>query len=219
MNNKNFISQIKKLKNEKRLAHLYLVRHELQFNGQHFFQSLIENLTGIKIDSHPDFLHVVIDDDESSYKVDSKNIQTFLKFINYYPSNLDHRFVLINDAHLISEVLLNKLLKTFEELNPKCSIFLLVPYHESILATIKSRSIEIYLQNDSYGQMPILKSDEYKDLFKKGQLTLDQILRNEVDQQKFTYQSANELVKNIKQVSKAQKFHNSNSVSLSLLLP
>jgi hypothetical protein len=146
--NLQFITEhLKKNYQANSLGHLYTIR----YSPKSILPITIKNeillsLLNTHFENHPDVLFLDRDEGEKIYKTDSKNMNYFLKFLDFKPVNLSHKFIFINDAHLISEIYLNKLLKTFEELNYYSTIFLLIPNQHEILPTIKSRSINIQIQ-------------------------------------------------------------------------
>jgi DNA polymerase III delta prime subunit len=208
------------------LGHLYIIRYKSgAFSATNFYQEVIHSFTDKKIATHPDFLWVEIDEDEKFYKVDSKNIATFLKYISFRPTNIKKKFVMINDAHLISEVLLNKLLKTFEETEQFLTIFLMIPDHEQILATIKSRSIELFVNADQLEKVPTIhkSNDELQALFKKSALTIEELLSESIDQkiniQKCNYQQLDEYLNHLKTIHNASIFNGQTNTKIALMLP
>jgi DNA polymerase-3 subunit delta' len=100
-----------------------------------------------QIEDHPDILKIHKTDKEPQYKVDSPQIRDFLKFINYRPLQLEKKFIFIFDAHDISTILSNKLLKIFEELGANFCLFLMVPDNAYMLPTVLSRAIKLKIPN------------------------------------------------------------------------
>lgn len=210
---------------EKKLAHLYLIRN---FGSNDlfklFYQDFAEKILNKKFSTHPDFLIVDVDEDESIYKVDSPNFQEFLRYLNYAPVNLSHKFIFINNAHLISEVLSNKMLKTFEELDESTTIFLNCPNNENILDTIKSRSIEIYLDTEQKLQeMTGQATQEIPNL-------LESFKDNDIDEKTFielaiaqnpkaNFQELAKLLDGIKAFNQGSIFNNSKNNNANLVMP
>lgn len=127
---------------DQKLASLYLINYESHsFNIETWVKEFALGLT--KIDDHPDILKITKAANETQYKVDSKGIEEFLTFINYRPLELKKKFIFIFDAHDLSPILSNKLLKVFEELSAQFCLFLLVPDNAFMLPTVLSRAIKL----------------------------------------------------------------------------
>lgn len=94
------------------------------------------------LEDHPDVLKVHKTEKETEYKVDSASIKSMLKFLNYKPLKLSKKFIFIFDAHDLSVILSNKLLKVFEELESHFCLILMVPDNAFMLATVESRAIK-----------------------------------------------------------------------------
>ena len=132
----------------KNLASLYIANYDSTLtNPEQWANDFINLFT--KIEDHPDVLKLHKDDKENEYKVESKSIREFLKFINYRPLQLEKKFIFIFDAHDISTIVSNKLLKVFEELGPHLCLFLMVPDNAPILPTVSSRAIKIQIKNSN----------------------------------------------------------------------
>lgn len=220
MNHLNKILNIFKTKyDQDKLAHLYLIRYEpAQINFEELSSRFIESLLNKKIDNHPDILKVTIDKDEKIYKVDSDHFLRLINFLNYSPINLKHKFAFVADSHLISDILYNKMLKTFEELNPHISIFLFIPKEEQILATIKSRSIEIYINAEQSNEINLNNDHLDFNQLKKSQYTLNEII-TAISSQKMNYEEYDALLNSIKNVNELEIFNTSRNTKLATLLP
>lgn len=106
------------------------------------------------LEDHPDVLWVSRDlkkdkEFEAEYKVDSTSIKALLNFLNYRAYALKKKFIFIEDAHLLSVIVSNKLLKVLEELPEAFCLFLLAPKEESLLPTVESRAIKVLLPHSS----------------------------------------------------------------------
>lgn len=129
------------------LAGVYLTKYSNEESMLLWAQSFIDKIT--KTSNHPDILWVERDEKEKDYKVDSKSIAGFINFLNYRPYELKTKIVFIRDAHLLSLIVANKLLKTLEEMPSFISVFLLAPQDESLLQTVESRAIRINLVSNA----------------------------------------------------------------------
>ena len=144
--------------NNETLASVYILNYDSQsMNAENWTNSFIQLFT--KMEDHPDVLKVKRGEKENEYKVDSTDIVAFLKFINYRPLKLKKKFIFIYEAHLLSTILSNKLLKVIEELSDQFCLFLMVPDKASMLATIESRGIKIHLASSKNNQSSESKID------------------------------------------------------------
>lgn len=215
-----FLQKIEKKFLEKKLPHLFIIKID-EDNTEIFYQKLIETITHKKISGHADFCKVVIDENEKSYKVDSKNIIDFNKFLNFKPTHLHHKFAILFDAHLMSEVLYNKFLKTFEEASTDTTIFLLTPKEEELLPTIKSRSITFYLDSEK----AILPNEIIDPAivflnFKNQELSFEAAFLQLIEfNLKHSKKSPQDILESIKLATKALQFNNSKTQILSFLMP
>jgi DNA polymerase III delta prime subunit len=132
----------KKLYQFDKLAPLYLysgrdfslVKEELFV----FFNGIIDDQ--LALNNHPDFIHLSEEKlEHSQYTLE--NFQEVFQFIPLRPSIWKHKFVLIESAHLISELIFNKLLKPMESHQYDISVILICENDSHILPTIKSRAI------------------------------------------------------------------------------
>ncbi|MBD66076.1 MAG: hypothetical protein CME62_12770 [Halobacteriovoraceae bacterium] len=97
--------------------------------------------SGQSVTNHQDILQVNLPEGKKSYLVEQ--IQEIIKFLNFRPTELSRKFVIMDDAHALSIIGCNKLLKTWEEPEVKATFILLNPYRSELLPTLKSRSITI----------------------------------------------------------------------------
>lgn len=130
------------------LAQVYLAKYPEHTNPVVWAQNFIKDIT--KLADHPDVLWVNRDE-ENEYKVESSGILALNKFLNYRAFELKKKFIFINDAHLMSTIVSNKLLKVFEELPENFCLFLLAPQDQNLLPTVESRAINILLPQDLSG--------------------------------------------------------------------
>lgn len=133
---------------EKTLASLYLVNYAPQATDPLIWvENFIKELTPLS--DHPDILKVFKDEKSNEYRVDSPAIKNFLKFINYRPLKLQKKFIFLFDAHDLSVIVSNKLLKVFEELGSDYCLILLAPDNSPILPTVLSRAIKLQIKGIS----------------------------------------------------------------------
>ncbi|PIK15789.1 hypothetical protein [Halobacteriovorax sp. JY17] len=177
MSNNSILEKLISLWANDKLAHFYIVQPSpVELNPREFTREWITNfLTQVIMTEKnvsreaalqklelgaSDILYISKDDENENYTVDNEQFSEFFKFQNYRPLELKQRFIIIDDAHSITKILSNKLLKTLEEPAQSTTIFLLDPYRKKVLPTISSRAIYIRIpsvdQKDSRGMSPLL---------------------------------------------------------------
>lgn len=132
-------------KNE--LAAVYLAKYGPSTSPREWAGQFLKSITPLA--DHPDILWVFLKDKETSYKVESQGILELLSFLNYRAFELKKKFIFVLDAHLLSTIVSNKLLKVLEELPPNFCLFLFAPKDENLLPTVESRAIKIHLPEGS----------------------------------------------------------------------
>ena len=128
--------------NHDNLAQVYLAKYPEHTNPIIWAQNFIKEITPLA--DHPDILWIDRGE-ENLYKVDSAGILALNKFLNYRTYELKKKFIFINEAHLMSVIVSNKLLKVFEELPENFCLFLFAPQDQNLLPTVESRTIKILL--------------------------------------------------------------------------
>lgn len=212
---------------QNQLAGVYLAKYKTVDDAKAWITSLSENIT--KSIDHPDFLEVKRDSVDGQktreYKVDSKEIQHFLTFINFRPVQLKKKFVFIHDAHLLSEILSNKLLKTFEEIPSYVCLILLAPSEENLLQTVESRAIKIHLPVlvqktiSNWSESPLYEilahNSKQKDEVDIIGTYVDEILTDKIENPDF--QNLSSTLENLKHFNQAENFNNSLASRLAIL--
>lgn len=127
------------------LAQVYLAKYPEHTNPIIWAKSFLSSITTLA--DHPDVLWVERGED-NNYKVESEGILALFKFLNYRAFELKKKFIFINDAHLLSVIVSNKLLKVFEELPENFCLFLFAPQDQNLLPTVESRAIKVLLPQD-----------------------------------------------------------------------
>ena len=125
------------------LAQVYLAKYPEGTDPIIWAKDFLKEITPLEDDA--DVLWVFRGEKENEYKVDSTGIEDLLKFLNYRAFHLKKKFIFLNDAHLLSVIVSNKLLKVFEELPENFCLFLFAPKEENLLPTVESRAINILL--------------------------------------------------------------------------
>lgn len=211
--------------NEGNLASVYLALYPEQTDPKIWGQEFLSQVT--KTSDHPDILWVERDEDEKDYKVDSPGIKSLLKFLNYRAYELKKKFIMINDAHLMSVIVSNKLLKVFEELPENFCLFLFSPQDQGLLPTVESRAIKILLPKD----LSSIDYDAPLPTFTSAQDFVASLKKSdhpESDEKRFvedalikTLKSANfkecsDALENLKHFSQSSDFNNSKLSRISL---
>lgn len=117
---------------------------------------------------------------DKKYKVSDFN--ELINFMRYTPIEFGHKLVVIEDAEKISELILNKLLKTFEEPTIKTTLFLLNPQNSKLIPTVYSRAIllrPMLGKKESVSQINQFKGVSFHDFSEKvehNELDLQHVL-------------------------------------------
>jgi hypothetical protein len=225
--NNTLISVLHKRYEANSLANLYILKFNSEkSNPDEWVASFLSSLTNIKND-HPDILTIKRQEDENDYKVDGNQWKDFQTFIQYKPYQLKNKFVFIHDAHRISEILSNKLLKTFEESPKQLTIFLFLKDQQTLLPTIFSRGISLTIlsHHEKGSRNPFY---ELKTLSKIGEKIkamgdAEELFINSVTDQILTstpdYQQIEKLLDDLKKNETYSTFNNSQTSRIALILP
>jgi DNA polymerase III delta prime subunit len=220
----------------KKLASLYLVNYNSQkINIENWVENFVKKIT--PLEDHPDVLKIKKDDKANEYKVDSQSIKDFLKFLNYRPLLLEKKFIFLYDAHDLSVIVSNKLLKIFEELGQDFCLVLLVPDNAVMLATVLSRAVKLQINSQVEVKDPkvdqiielknpqdlinfLKKNPEISTQYEKKAIEhrIDQVLSQSTPQYE-SYLQLTQLLKNLKDFETANDFNNSKLSRLSYFFP
>ena len=85
------------------LAQVYLAKYPENTDPTVWFKAFIKEITPLT--DHPDILWIDRGE-ENFYKVESAGIMALNKFLNYRAFELKKKFIFINDAHLMSVIIL-----------------------------------------------------------------------------------------------------------------
>lgn len=209
------------------LAQVYLAKYPIGTDPIIWAKDFLQGITSLEDDA--DVLWVNRDEKDKEYKVDSSEITAMLKFLNYRPFHLKKKFIFLNDAHLLSTIVSNKLLKVFEELPESFCMMLFAPQEENLLATVESRAINILLPES---QSSLNEKEGIQERHYTSALDLIAQLKNSDDQsfeeKKFIENSLNKSLKkgnfeelslqleNLKHYTISENFNNSKLSRLSL---
>ena len=164
-------NKLKKILIEKfssnKLAHLYLIEptlidssdQVLKFTKEVLQQFIDSSKYPKKLTNHPDILEFTTEN--KSYNMD--DLKLISDFVKYKSIELPQKFLIITQLEKLSELHLNKLLKTFEEPPVPLCIFLLNPRKTNILPTVVSRTIKLRLpitaESPNFDIVELIKED------------------------------------------------------------
>ncbi|OUR95315.1 hypothetical protein A9Q84_15875 [Halobacteriovorax marinus] len=168
MSNRDLKEKLVQLWVNKKLAHFYIVQpspsevNPRDFTKdwtQDFLSRVLQSEKSMSAQSsiellehgHADILFVRKEDPHQNYSVKEDHFSEFFRFQNFKALELSHRFIVIDDAHSITTILANKLLKTLEEPAENTTILLLDPFRHEILPTISSRAIYLRIHSKLVG--------------------------------------------------------------------
>lgn len=214
---------LKKYK-EQNLASVYLAKYPEHTNPMNWARSFLSAIT--PLEDHPDVLWVNRGED-NEYKVESSGILALFKFLNFRAFELKKKFIFISDAHLLSTIVSNKLLKVFEELPENFCLILFAPQDQNLLPTVESRAIKVLLPQDltrpDY-DAPLPEYASAQDLIVSLKKSDDAYL----EEKKFieealiktlkggNFKECSEIIENLKQYQVSEAFNNSKISRLSL---
>jgi hypothetical protein len=95
---------------------------------------------------HEDVLFITHKEDSKSETIKVSDLDELFQFIETLPLRLPQKIVIFDDIQKMSDVLLNKCLKFFEEPPSFVIIILLNPSQKKIMPTIHSRAKHLYLE-------------------------------------------------------------------------
>jgi DNA polymerase-3 subunit delta' len=209
------------------LAQVYLARYGQSTDPKIWFKEFLSGIT--KLSDHPDVLWVSRDlkkdkEQENEYKVDSASIKSLLNFLNFKAYELKKKFIFIEDAHLLSVIVSNKLLKVLEEMPVAFCLFLLAPKQESLLPTVESRAIKILLPENlealpttvahfSGAQEAVLELKKAEDSLSMEKSFIENSLQRVIESGDFLALEA--ALDNLKMHSVSESFNNSKAARLS----
>lgn len=116
------------------------------------------------------------DNDEAvDYKVDGLE-DLLSKFLPYRGLQSQRRFIVIEEAHRLTQIISNKLLKTLEEPEGELSFIWLNPYGKKFLPTIESRALNLTLSWPMRPKQMGQYLETLKVRFEKNECALSQFL-------------------------------------------
>ena len=178
--------------NQDNLAQVYLAKYPEQACPIMWAKNFINEITPLA--DHPDILWIDRGVD-NVYKVDSSGILALNKFLNYRAFELKKKFIFINDAHLMSVIVSNKLLKVFEELPENFCLFLFAPQDQNLLPTVESRAIKILLPEN----LPTVAHDELPQQYASAQELMTSLKKSDnahLEEKHFIEESLKKILRN-----------------------
>lgn len=138
---------VAKYRNET-MAHFYTLTMNCTLDqGLEWIEELLKEITQKNHPrEHQDILY--IETEEKKYTLKNNEFRDFFSFLGTRPNELSRKFIIIKDAHKISDTIANKLLKTLEEPEVEASIFLVNSERQEIMPTITSRALNLTLGNE-----------------------------------------------------------------------
>ena len=135
----NLIELLLKKYSHNNLAHLYLIEPQFQDNGGFAFATLSDFFAALmpQWETHDDFF--IISKPQGKNYIKSEMQQIF-EFTKYPAREMKNKFLLIDHVERIPTLLINKLLKEFEEPPIPVTIFLINSSKAQLLETLKSRA-------------------------------------------------------------------------------
>lgn len=165
------------------LGHFYLIepsRLDRTDSTLKWVKNLLSEIHDIKTEltNHEDILIIDKNSEEKMYI--KEEIEPIFRFTHHKASLLSRKYLIINNAHLITEIQANKLLKTFEEPEIPLTIFCLNTFKVELLYTMVSRSIKIRLPfpKTISTEIPIETQSGFQHFYKKitdGETSSEQI--------------------------------------------
>lgn len=161
MNQKVLKDLLVKKYNEKKISHFYLINNtdntqsfENKLNLEKWTEKLLseisQNFSATSFSNHADILIIGKEKDQhlanieqSSSNYNVGDLTEINRFISHKALELPRKIIIIYHAHLLSEIVQNKLLKVLEEPDNSTIFFLLNPTGVSLLPTVESRAIQL----------------------------------------------------------------------------
>lgn len=151
--------------NNDQLGHFYLITpSEIDYSSalENWILEIFQNTTTKEIINHPDLLFIQSNEDKKQYKWE--DLSEIFNFLKYGSIEWGQKIIIIQDAHKISEIVSNKLLKVLEEPPTPCTFFILNPTTKKLLETIESRAIEVRVKISSKNKENYCNIKEYKSM-------------------------------------------------------
>lgn len=149
----NLLNLLAKKWDNKTLGHFYILRGDKKdtsaFMDKFFKKILPDGPTG---NNHPDILFLNKDPDKKNYSWENDFSELF-PFIKFAPLKLYKKIIVLSEAHLLTQDISNKILRTLEELKDAI-FFFQSPNEITLLPTIESRAISLRVEK-SLSEAPL----------------------------------------------------------------
>lgn len=127
---------------EDQLAHFYLIEPNTK-DQEEFCLNWVNHLIFLftqnkSLHNHEDVFYFTPDNGKETYHRDQLN--QVQQFLNYNALKFKRKFIIISHGENLSEIQINKLLKTFEEPPVKATIFFINRTKKTLMATLTSRA-------------------------------------------------------------------------------
>jgi len=156
---------LKSLVESKSVNHAYLFSGPDRIGKSLVARALAEELIGSFTESHPDFMLVAPEKQNSAIRIDQ--IRELEGTLSLRPYQSDYQVVIIDQAERMNPPAQNSLLKTLEEPSGQVVIMLISSRPEELLPTIRSRCQEI-----KFSPLSVEELSAY--LIRKHQLNIEQ---------------------------------------------
>lgn len=149
---------------------------EKKINNKDDAKRIIQN-------GHGDILIIKKDEPDKEYLLKDGHFDEFYRFQNFDRLEFSWRFIVIHDAHKISKIISNKLLKSLERPPQNTTVFFLHPTRQKMLPTITSRALTLLINDTSNDYQKSLETrfytrKEMKEWFQKNIQTEPTNLKN-----------------------------------------
>lgn len=201
---------------QQELAHFYLVEpSQLDSSGalNLWIEDFLQQQSEKSIQNHPDILLINSDPEKRVYKWEELSV--IFSFLNHRPLEWHQKVIVIPDAHKISDLISNKLLKILEEPPVPCTFFLLNPQKKTLLHTIESRAVKLQLPLEKEEQeieLPDLKNihlHQFIDFMKKNPMAEGQLVKSLMNRPDIAYEATVRLQEHAQLMQKDNTFYNS----------
>lgn len=146
--NEDIFKILKEKASHAKLAHFYIITpQEIDYQelSLEWLTMLVQSIAQTKqLESCQDIL--ILKTNKEKEKYNSEHISQIHTFLHYAPNKLKQKILIITQAHKLSELNYNKLLKILEEPPMGLSVFLLNPHKAILLPTIESRAIKVKIK-------------------------------------------------------------------------
>lgn len=157
--------------NNKTLGHFYILRGDKKDLAT-FMEDLFKKILpqGALAKNHPDILFLDKDPDKKAYSWEG-DFEELFSFIKFTPLKLSKKIIVLSDAHLLTQDISNKILRTLEELNDAV-FFFLTPGQVTLLPTIESRAISLRIPKSDLeiSNIELYSMSHFKDWLNKKDL-------------------------------------------------